>query len=429
MFCGKRKRSHRDRYHDYEHYRLHSSSVPRQRDLFTPKNSYFEYKNRNRHGKPCERILPLNQTIVSKIEKISQDSASAASRLISSKASGGIVGFPFNSSCLVDRNYRPENSEISIPNNVFKPQERPSIDPSGAFGTIPSSITQKSNSFDSSFGVKEFTNVFPMDNDATASTMSTNTVVKPIPLRNNKEYPSAQRKCLTQTNPKPKHSKRHRMRRMQLQFDDPNGMDCAGLNDFLSSSSLSSSDSEAPITNESEREGDLGDDELTDWPGNEAMVNFASKNDFKRAKQPRKSKISGTDDLMADDDTLMSADEMIPSPNPSAAIASTSTSLAGTTMPPNSLHLPMKFAPAIGPPFTLDGTQKGGSVPIDIVGPATLPGPGFVESEMSGETSNHFLSSTPPGVEVREFRAGCRRVRDERPGFTIFTSVNEHLSK
>lgn len=429
MFCGKRKRSHRDRYHDYEHY-LHSSSVPRQRDLFTQKNSYFEYKNRSRSGKPCERILPLNQTIVSKIEKISQDSASAASRLINSRATGGIIGFPFNSSCLVDRSYRPQNSEISIPDNVFKPQVRPSIDPSGAFEANSATITQKSNSFDSSFGVKEFTNVFPIAND-TATTTSASTVVKPIPLRNNKEFPITQRKC--HTNAKPKQSKRHRMRKMQLQFDDSNGMDCTGLNDFLSSSSLSSSDSEAAITNESDREGELGDDELTDWPGNEAMVNFASKNDFKRAKHPRKAKMSGTDDLMADDDTLMSADEMIPSPDPQICSASTSAagqnvSLAGTTMPPNSLHLPMKYTPASGPALTMEDAQKAASIPISIVA-ATPASSGFVESEMSGETSNHFLSSTPPGIEVREFRAGCRRVRDERPGFTIFTSVNEHLSR
>lgn len=436
MFCGKRKRSHRDRYQDYEHYRLHSSSVPRQRDLFNQKNSYFEYRNRGRHARPCERILPLNQTIVSKIEKISQDSQAATRLNNCDKATGGIIGFPFNSSCLVDRNYRLESSEITIPNNVFKPQERPSIAPSCGYDTHSGSMTQKSNSFDSSFGVKEFTNVFPIDNDANASATSSSTVVKPIPLRNNKEFTTAQRKCPSNTKPK-HHSKRHRIRKMQLQFDDPNGMDCAGLNDFLSSSSLSSSDSEAAITNESDREGDLGDDELTDWPGNEAMVNFASKHDFKRLNfKPRKTKISGTDDLMGDDDTLMSADEMIPSPNPPLHGASTSSAAGSnaTTAPPNSLHLSMKYTPATPQSSTLipNDAQKAKvtSVPIDIVGvPSMMPGSGVIESEMSGETSNHFLSSTPPGTGVREIRAGCRRVRDERPGFTIFTSVNEHLSR
>jgi G patch domain-containing protein 2 len=81
FFCGKRKRSHRERYLDYDSQKQHSSSVPRQRDFFAPKGSasYLEYRNRNRGvysgcSKPCERIMPLNKTIVSKIEKISQDS-------------------------------------------------------------------------------------------------------------------------------------------------------------------------------------------------------------------------------------------------------------------------------------------------------------------------------------------------------------------
>lgn len=253
---------------------------------------------------------------------------------------------------------------------------------------------------------------------------------------------------------------------MQLQFDDPNGMDCAGLNDFLSSSSLSSSDSEAGQTNESDREGD---DELTDWPGNEAMVNFASKNDFKRAKQPRsnsKSMVTGRfgigggcgDDLMAqDDDTLMSADEMNTSPNPpitsttmggasatagGSGIALSSTSTA--TFPPNTLNLSVRCMPApnnVAPSsaaiatartvLSTDDGQRRATMPIDIVGSGSVASSQstFIESEMSGETSNNFLSSSSPCLEVREFRAGCRRIRDERPGFTIFTSVNEHLSR
>ena len=48
---------------------------------------------------------------------------------------------------------------------------------------------------------------------------------------------------------------------------------------------------------------------------------------------------------------------------------------------------------------------------------------------LPGETSNHFLSSPNTFCEVREIRAGCRRVRDERPGFSIITSFNEDLLK
>lgn len=82
LFFGKRKRPHRDRYEYYESHK-HSSSVPRQRGYLSQKDglSYLEYKSRNRassmstsKGQAMERILPLNKSIVSKIEKISQDS-------------------------------------------------------------------------------------------------------------------------------------------------------------------------------------------------------------------------------------------------------------------------------------------------------------------------------------------------------------------
>lgn len=178
----------------------------------------------------------------------------------------------------------------------------------------------------------------------------------------------------------------------------------------------------------------VGDDELTDWPGNEAMVNFASKNDFKRAKQPRgASKIttttkSGGEEFMGqDDDTLMSAEETFPtltSANTAATIVPINipqTIGSGSTMPPNTLNLSVRCVPNLA-----NDIPKISSLPIDIVSAGAAGYDGFIESEMSGETSNHFSS---PCVEVREFRAGCRRVRDERPGFTIFTSVNEHLSR
>lgn len=83
LFFGKRKRPHRDRYEYYESHK-HSSSVPRQRGYLSQKDglSYLEYKSRNRASSMSttkgqtnmERILPLNKSIVSKIEKISQDS-------------------------------------------------------------------------------------------------------------------------------------------------------------------------------------------------------------------------------------------------------------------------------------------------------------------------------------------------------------------
>lgn len=437
FFCGKRKRSHRDRY-----FEQHSSSVPRQRDLFAPKNSYSEYRSRNRSfssalPKPCERILPLNNSIVSKIEKISQDSRNK------------IGGFQFV--CMWDQqklkqqqqqqqpldNENKESYQISP--KLYKTQQpapqrkliqhpNPSSHSASQSTTTvtPSTshkIAQKSDSFDSAL--------------RTVGHSISNPGGVPVPMvvpLHCTDYPIIARfdeKTKDHQTRKNKHSKRLQMQqKMQLQFDDPNVMDCGGLNEFLSSSSLSSSDSEAAETNDSDREGD---DELTDWPGNEAMVNFTSKNDFKRAKprsggaKPSLPQIK-SDELGQDDDTLMSADEMFAAPPTVQFGEGTSSQLGQTSgaavLPPTTLNLSMKYSPL---PSKITTILPITSMPIDIH-TSLRPLRTQIESEMSGETSNHFLSS-PNMHEVREIRAGCRRVRNERPGFTILTSVNEDLSK
>lgn len=398
LFCGKRKRSHRDRYHDYEHYRLHSSSVPRQRDFYSSRCSYLEYRNRTRgpQSKSCERILPLNKSIVSKIERISQETLSreeSAAALARSAQVQPIVGFQFDSNCLAERKaalgatVKPSVASVAsvfIPSvNLVASQSKDAwkLSHRPAAADEHSKVATKSNSFDSTFY------------DHSSST----DISLLVPVAEGKKPPK-ERRHRSQTNHKRKQSKRLQMK-MQLDFGDPNGMDCGNFNAFLSSSSLSSSDSEAAVTNESDREGD---DELTDWPGNEAMVNFASKHDFKRAKQGRNvaslkaTQMKGLKEeaIGQDDDTLMSADEASP-------LAS-----AGPTAPP-------VFNPATP------------SLPIDILTKSHEPH--VIESEMSGETSNNFLTSPHGGF--REIRAGCRRIRDERPGFSIFSSVNEHLAK
>lgn len=405
MFCGKRKRSHRDRYHDYEHYRLHSSSVPRQRDFYTSRCSYLEYRNRTRgpQSKSCERILPLNKSIVSKIERISQETISreeSAAALARSAQVQPIVGFQFDSNCLAERKAaldaaaKPDIASVFIPNvnlaasqskDAWKLSHRP------AAAVEQAKIATKSNSFDSTYY------------DHSSST-DISLLVAVAESKKPKE-----RRHRSQTSHKRKQSKRLQMK-MQLDFGDPNGMDCGNFNAFLSSSSLSSSDSEAAVTNESDREGD---DELTDWPGNEAMVNFASKHDFKRAKQGRNmaslkaTQMKGLKEeaIGQDDDTLMSADEAptLPQASPMAS--------ACPTAPPG-------LSPAVFNPATP-------SLPIEIL--TKNREPHLIESEMSGETSNNFLTSPHGGF--REIRAGCRRIRDERPGFSIFSSVNEHLAK
>lgn len=437
FFCGKRKRSHRERYHDYDHHRLHSSSVPRQREFFTPKNSYLEYKSR-KYPKPCERILPLNFAIISKIEKISQDSGTLgmSSNALNTDKSSGFAFNPMNlTNGLITSNETPtdephlKSAFAPLSNQSSFQVKSVSID-----GTLNPIYPQKSGSFDSTFSPQ----------DATDSNVS---------AKGNSERSRKSSKS------RHKHHKRKQSRRqlkMQIQFDDPNGMDCGHFNDFLSSSSLSSSDSEAGLTNESDREGD---DELTDWPGNEELVNFASKNDFKRAKPSRSNPIGslnnkassflhgkcGHDDVMAqDEDTLMSADEL--RAQASHIIPNSSHSNESDTLrAPDSLIMPIKISAsndleAASSSCTSDknlfqddrnGLRSSVSLPINIV-PQQNAMVGFqprsqIESEMSGETSNYFLSS--PMMEVREIRAGCRRIRDERPGFTIFSSVNEHLSR
>lgn len=461
FFCGKRKRSHRDRYYEHDHCRLHSSSVPRQRDFFAQKSSYLEYKNRNRNTKSCDRILPLNKTIVSKIEKISQDSSAAAAAVAATATaninSKPIIGFLFSSSCLSDRNAGTKANEIQIPARVFKPQAIPDQTSQPAEGQLPLQqgrltsietisnqnklMQQKSGSFESTFSPQEF-------GSGSYTGLLCDTSMGAVPKQKSLSKDNSRKSShRLKSHNKHRHSKRLQMK-MQLQFGDPNGMDCGNLNDFLSSSSLSSSDSEAAETNESDREGD---DELTDWPGNEAMVNFASKNDFKRAKPQRNTTKNilplnrGTDDLMGqDDDTLMSADELHISPNPSPFNRSSTDSTTGPNahLPPNSLHLPMKFSPALHQASQTTTTTtalanetalKLSSLPIDITPNSNMYNTFLnneqkqIESEMSGETSNPLISS--PNTEVREIRAGCRRVHDDRPGFTIFTSVNEHLSR
>lgn len=396
--------------------------MPRQRDLFAPKNSYSEYRSRNRsfstavQQKTCERIMPLNNSIVSKIEKISQDTRNR------------IGGFQFGSFL-----EQPVIKSVEKP-LLFSMHDQLNLKPAAAIVTTAASVstvtaatsdplpshkfTKKSESFESTFV-------------ATALAASAH------PAQHVNTYPAAPSRISEKskehnTGRKHKHSKGQHATRgvVPIQFDDPNMMDCgssAAFNGFLSSSSLSSSDSEgANETNDSDREGD---DELTDWPGNEVMVNFTSKNDFKRAK-PRSScgsAKSGTsilaaghlkpDELPQDDDTLMSADEIFVPP----VVGSPQLE---PRLPPNTLRLALKYSPAdaaaaLAAAFT--------SKPIDIH-TSLRPLRHQIESEMSGETSNNFLSS-PSTHEVREIRAGCRRIRNERPGFTILTSVNEDLSK
>lgn len=203
--------------------------------------------------------------------------------------------------------------------------------------------------------------------------------------------------------------------------------------DILSSSSLSSSDSETDKSCDSDREGD---DELTDWPGNEGSMAFSGTADFKRTKSQKMSQKGGglplikSDDTQ-DDDTRMSAEE----------VRDHSCRMLPVVLPLKPGFVPVTVPlPSVTPPGFLNRATP--SLPIDMPmggtggggtgggGAAGSGGSGpQIESELSGETSNHFLSSPNALNDVREFRAGCRRVREERPSFSVITSVNEDLSR
>ena len=414
-FFGKRKRPHRERYADYEAYK-HSSSVPRQRGGFLSQKdgglSYLEYKSRNRassmstqRGPAIEKILPLNKSIVSKIEKISQESKLSFTFTPMLPIHPSVVHFQslFGGNMRSEVFRAPMVNEMDTSSNITDDCK-----------AHLQKMNQKSGSFESA-----------------------------LPNAGNKS--DGKKKSKGFHSPNAAHSKHKQSRRLKLQFDDQNFMDCGNFNDFLSSSSLSSSDSEAEETNESDHEGD---DELTDWPGHEAMVNFASKNEFKRAnkKAGKLPQIKQQDDIIQDDDTLMSADELhsqlptsdnSPLMNMHAQQMSSSLTLTASKFP----NVPSMKNQA-SHPINIAGTMDSGFVPgsSSTSGVVADYGSSFtasynykqpVESEMSGETSNHFLSSpnTIGNGEIREIRAGCRRIRDERPGFSIITSFNEDLLK
>jgi G patch domain-containing protein 2 len=425
LFFGKRKRPHRERYADYESYK-HSSSVPRQRGGFLSQKdgglSYLEYKSRNRassmstaRGTATEKIMPLNKSIVSKIEKISQDTQSKMSFNFTSISMMPIHPPVVHFQSLFGGNVRSEMFRTPL---VHEMDTSSNVTDDNKINL--QKMNQKSGSFESAL---------PTNNN----------VNKNDGKKKAKHYPPGF------YSPNAIHNKHKQSRRLKLQFDDQNFMDCGNINDFLSSSSLSSSDSEAEETNESDHEGD---DELTDWPGHEAMVNFASKNEFKRAnkKVGKLPQIKQQDDIIQDDDTLMSADELhsqLPtsenSPLTSLNMQQMSCSMTmGISKFPN---VPSAKNQA-SHPINIAGTMDSGFVPgsSSTSGVVADYGSSFatsynykqpVESEMSGETSNHFLSSpnAAGNGEVREIRAGCRRIREERPGFSIITSFNEDLLK
>lgn len=253
--------------------------------------------------------------------------------------------------------------------------------------------------------------------------------------------------------------------RNPLLFDDCGiGMDCAGNE----SSSLSSSDSDGVVTNDSDREGD---DELTDWPGIEELKVFNKSLTFKtskavnnnsqksvsnmpppkrlkkekmlpksgwascknRFKKKRPKVDSGNDDdaMMSDSKTVVDVEEEILKENrdilqPHSSFTSFSdVKNAGVSGQNANETFFRSFQ-------TFQETQEAFSqAPRNF----TLQKTSSSDLNFSEKSpqSDHYFSEHSMGnavvTEVREIRAGCRRIREERPGLLILSAANEQLSK
>ncbi|XP_034833057.1 uncharacterized protein [Maniola hyperantus] len=253
--------------------------------------------------------------------------------------------------------------------------------------------------------------------------------------------------------------------RNPLHFDDSiSGMDCTGNE----SSSLSSSDSDGVVTNDSDREGD---DELTDWPGIEELKVFNKSLTFKSSKSlnnnctksasnmppPKKFKKekslvksgwancknrfkkkrpkvdSGNEDdaMMSDsktvvdvEDEILKEKEILPHSSFSTFSDIINASASGQNADESFYQSFQAFQEKSDKEFgqtprTNFTLQKTSSSDLNL-------------SEKSPQ-SDHYYSEHSMGntgvSEVREIRAGCRRIREERPGFLILSAANEQLSK
>ncbi|XP_005179967.2 uncharacterized protein LOC101889117 [Musca domestica] len=381
FFCGKRKRSNRDRYQEHDH----SSSMPRH-------NSHLEeYSMRPRSfsstSKPhSDRLLPLNKGLLSKIERISQQQQKTEAAKTSQFEQMEKESF-ITTVSVADSKINDAIEDIGNESTILDASSTFNLSPDASGSMIAEQIFGPGK--ESSFLLS---NVMSQQQDTNFQ------------------------------NHRKKRSAGHHHRRRLLQFSvDQNSMDCE---DFNSSSSLSSSDSDDHAVNDTDREGD---DELTDWPGNETLCG-ESKYDTKRKLTKRntlpqiKSDPESVGSLqIGEDDTVMSNNTTV-GENTSLNFPPSADSNRGvvTELPYQSSE-PINIASKIG----FSSLCRSDVVSDDVTVPIKQ-----IESEMSGETSNPFLSSPPcQPSEVREIRAGCRRVKGERPGFSIKTSVNERLAR
>lgn len=442
FFCGKRKRSNRDRYHEHEQAavggggvgvgggsgtgigicsgssKLHSSSMPR----YTHMEEYQRMRPRSYSStsKPhSERLLPLNKGLLSKINRIAQSQTQSTSQ----------------------QAQKTDNTTSNMEQGLEAELGHGHGQGHGQLPTLPSMLGLANLELNETAAAAAAVGDFSMEtlvpvSDIESLLNTSSKTPQSMPL----ESPGAD----YHVHRKKSHhghlhsSKAHRRRRY---YQTPQSMDCGDLYDFLSSSSLSSSsDSEdSDRRHDTDREGD---DELTDWPGNE--LGSGGKYDPKR-KLTKKSLLPQirSDDTFGEDDTLMSGTEA----STTAPLQFTEVCAGGASqsppIQPDALNDLSRFQlTASSEPIEIcgGGANRGnrsvGFIDVNICLDTEnslngMPPLKQIESEMSGETSNPFLSSSPPMQlqEVREIRAGCRRINGDRPGFSIKLSVNERLAR
>ncbi|XP_030381548.1 uncharacterized protein LOC115629264 [Scaptodrosophila lebanonensis] len=417
FFCGKRKRSNRDRYHDHEHTtstKLHSSSMPRY--------SYMDEHHRMRPrsysstSKPhSERLLPLNKGLLSKINRIAQQQKTDQS---------------------------PSNvKELPNPNAINTDEGNEGVDDIAAPSSVGVNV-----SVVSALSSETIVPVSQSEIDALLNMPAKIQQQQQLPVE--ADYHAHRKKGHGSAS---KANRRRRFCQSQyssvgLQSLHSQSMDCSELYDFLSSSSLSSS-SESEDSHQRHDTDREGDDELTDWPGNE--FGPGGKYDPKR-KLTKKSLLPQirSDDTIGEDDTLMSGTETSMASAAAALSSPVSVDVGASQSPVCEPHSDMsRFHPAISEPIEICGGANRNKLSMDYISSVSdlvdlkvcfdmkndidsIPPLKQLESEMSGETSNPFLSSSPgQASEVREIRAGCRRINGDRPGFSIKLSVNERLAR
>ncbi|XP_052856308.1 uncharacterized protein LOC128264712 [Drosophila gunungcola] len=420
FFCGKRKRSNRDRYHEQESAKLYASSPHWQLEEQHLQQQHSHSHNHHQQqrmrprsysstSKPLsDRLLPLNKGLLWKINRMAAQGQQAVPP--TQKTDN------HKDKDLKKDHHQPEMA-VELPKQKAVPKKAPPP-PSAEAASASAIAIGNRNSF-------SMDTIVPVT-DIDALLLST----PPTAPMLRKKTPQ-----VSGYNSSSSSKTTHRRRRfntlpqppLQLQAQAAQSMDCSELYDFLSSSSLSSSsDSEAEVGGHRRHDTDReGDDELTDWPGNE--FGPGARYDPKR-KLTKKSLLPQirSDDTIGEDDTLMSGTE-------AGAVAMEPPPKSPAHQLPESLQDLSRFQPGVSEPIEILNASSEMETNADGT---TMPhAPRQIESEMSGETSNPFLSSSPPGQGpvpgqgVREIRAGCRRINGERPGFSIKMSVNERIAR